>query len=125
MKSIGYTSATSCLCLRSLRYVHQSLDDARLLIWIMLQVTVDSETYDSDAKRAVLHLFSTATTPLGKYGNEYAIFLTFTEDGSKLTRVEEMVDSKSSDAFFVNLRKHLQKNEGDPAAAWEHAVGES
>jgi hypothetical protein len=86
------------------------------------QVKVESEIFDPISKKAALHLSSTAITPLGQYGNEYAVFLSFTEDGSQITRFEEMVDSAYSEKFFKELRGHLQNHGGDSAAAWEHAT---
>lgn len=71
---------------------------------------------------AAVHLFSKASTPIGQHESEYAFFLTFNEDGTKVTRVEEMADSAYATKFFGQLREHLQKHGGDAAEAWANAV---
>jgi len=48
----------------------------------------------------MMHARSTADTRKGKYENEYALFLEFTEDGEKVVRFEEFVDSAYSERFF-------------------------
>ena len=69
-----------------------------------------------------MHLQSTAVTPVGRYENEYAMFLTFSHDGNKISRHEEMVDSKFSEEHFLKMRKHLRKHGGDVETAWANAV---
>jgi ketosteroid isomerase-like protein len=51
----------------------------------------------------MMHASSTADTKIGPYANEYALFLTFTEDGKKVTRFEEFVDSGYSVKVFAEL----------------------
>jgi hypothetical protein len=41
--------------------------------------------------------------PSGLYANEYAVMLQFTEDGEKVVRFEEFVDSAYSMNFFQKL----------------------
>jgi len=74
--------------------------------------------YDPVAKKAALHVFSDGDTPAGKYLNEYSIFLTFTEDGSKIVRYEEMLDSAYAAEFFGKVQAHMQEHGGDLEAAW-------
>jgi ketosteroid isomerase-like protein len=52
----------------------------------------------------MLHATSTADTEIGNYTNEYALFLTFTRDGSKVVRIDEFVDSAYSAEFFAKLK---------------------
>ena len=54
-----------------------------------------------------MHASITATTDLGDYGNEYMLVLHMTEDGKKVVRFEEFVDSKYSAEFMPRLREHL------------------
>jgi hypothetical protein len=39
----------------------------------------------------------------GPYANEYALFLTFTDDGKKVRKFGEFVDSGYSERFFATL----------------------
>jgi ketosteroid isomerase-like protein len=63
------------------------------------------ELHDPDAHTCMIHARSTADTKIGPYANEYALFLTFTEDGSEVLRFEEFVDSAYSEKFFAELMK--------------------
>ncbi|TKA65024.1 hypothetical protein B0A55_10565 [Friedmanniomyces simplex] len=81
----------------------------------------ENEIYDVQAKKAALHMSSTATTPIGDYSNEYAIFFTFTEDGTKLTQMDEMVDSAYSGKFFGDLNAFVKEHGGDAESAWASA----
>jgi hypothetical protein len=51
-----------------------------------------------------MHASSTANTGVGKYANEYTLFLQFTEDGKKVANIEEFVDSAYSTSFFAKLK---------------------
>jgi ketosteroid isomerase-like protein len=59
----------------------------------------------------MMHASSTANTKIGRYANEYGLFLTFTDDGNKVTRIEEFVDSAYTAMFFQKLNNvsHPQK----------------
>jgi ketosteroid isomerase-like protein len=50
-----------------------------------------------------MHATSTADTDIGPYANEYALILHFTEDGKKVTKFLEYVDSAYSIKFFAAL----------------------
>jgi ketosteroid isomerase-like protein len=52
-----------------------------------------------------MHATSTAETDVGPYANEYALILTFTEDGEKVIKFLEYVDSAYSQGFFAKLAK--------------------
>lgn len=45
------------------------------------------------------------------YRNEYAFFLAFNEDGEKVERIEEFVDSKFSTDFFQKMQEYLQHSQ--------------
>ncbi|OWY53195.1 hypothetical protein AALT_g11953 [Alternaria alternata] len=48
-------------------------------------VEVEEEIHDATKHTCIIHARSTAGTPIGPYGNEYALILTFTDDGRKVT----------------------------------------
>ncbi|KAK4565596.1 hypothetical protein LTR86_004213 [Recurvomyces mirabilis] len=81
-------------------------------------VIIESEMYDVQTNRAALHIRSVAQTPVGSYSNEYAFFLKFDHDCNKISRFEEMVDSKYTVEHLLELRSHLRKHRGDWEAAW-------
>jgi hypothetical protein len=64
---------------------------------------------------AAVYATSLADTPLPgeKWTNEYSLFLSFTEDGTKISRLDEMVDT----AFFNNLFPKFQKHMAGQVAA--------
>jgi ketosteroid isomerase-like protein len=61
------------------------------------------EIHDADAHISIIHALSTAETRIGPYANEYMLILTFTEDGKKVTKFDEFVDSAYSKDFFAAL----------------------
>ncbi|KAK3669823.1 hypothetical protein LTR78_010281 [Recurvomyces mirabilis] len=85
-------------------------------------VIIESELYDVQTKRAALHLRSVAQTPVGRYSNEYAFFLTFDHDCNKISRFEEMVDSKYTVGHLIGLRSHLRKHRGNMEVAWANTL---
>ena len=60
---------------------------------------------DATTHQSIIHATSTAETKVGHYANEYALILTFTEDGKKVAKFEEFVDSAYSLDFFAKLSK--------------------
>lgn len=51
----------------------------------------------------MMHATSTADTDIGPYENEYALILQFAEDGRKVVKILEFVDSAYSMEFFERL----------------------
>lgn len=43
------------------------------------------------------------------YRNEYAFFLAFSEDGEKVERIEEFLDSKFATEWFEKMHEYLQQ----------------
>ncbi|KAF5131503.1 hypothetical protein MHUMG1_07654 [Metarhizium humberi] len=56
---------------------------------------------DTKKSKAAIYATSKADTPFGdfKWANEYAAFVTLTEDGKQISKIEEMVDT----AFFAEM----------------------
>lgn len=69
------------------------------------QVVVMEEIHDARTHTCIIHASSTAQTKIGLYANEYALILTFTEDGTKVTKFDEFVDSAYSQQFVTALGK--------------------
>ena len=72
-------------------------------------VEVKNTIIDEESRQVVLHASSTAITDLGEYQNEYMIVLHMTEDGTKIDRFDEFVDSQKSMGFIPRLRAHLEE----------------
>ena len=75
-------------------------------------VAVQSTVVDVEARQIAMHATSTATTELGEYNNDYVLVLRMTEDGTKVERFEEFVDSKYSVEYLPKLREHLAGKQG-------------
>ncbi|KAH8711860.1 hypothetical protein GQ44DRAFT_830354 [Phaeosphaeriaceae sp. PMI808] len=67
------------------------------------QLNVYDVIHDVAKGKACIYATSRADTPFGdfKWTNEYAAFLTLTEDGTQVKKIEEMVDT----AFFAEMAK--------------------
>jgi ketosteroid isomerase-like protein len=59
--------------------------------------------HDADAHTCIMHASSTAETDIGPYANEYALILNFTDDGKKVTKFSEYVDSAYAMQFFARF----------------------
>ncbi|KAI4178766.1 MAG: hypothetical protein L6R41_008221 [Letrouitia leprolyta] len=73
-------------------------------------LTVHDTVIDETARKVVMHITSTASTPIGDYHNEYRLTLRMTEDGQKIGRFEEFVDSKYSADFMPRVRDFLSQS---------------
>lgn len=60
---------------------------------------------------AAVYATSQADTPIPdeKWTNEYTIFISFTEDGTKVSRLEEMVDSAFYRDFFPKMQQYFKQ----------------
>lgn len=65
--------------------------------------------HDAPNGKAAVYATSSADTPIPgeKWTNEFAIFITLTEDGLKVDRLDEMVDSVFYQHFFPMFQKYL------------------
>ena len=72
--------------------------------------------HDVPRGKAVIYASSRADTPFGdfKWTNEYAVFLSFTEDGEQINGYDEMVDTAFYHEFFPKFQRHMrdQKSSG-------------
>jgi ketosteroid isomerase-like protein len=73
-------------------------------LFLNFTVTVHEEFHDAEARTSIIHASSRAITRIGSYSNEYALFLSFTGDGKKITKIDEFVDSAYSSQFFAKLK---------------------
>jgi ketosteroid isomerase-like protein len=64
---------------------------------------VREEVHDACAHMSIIHASSTGETDIGPYANEYALILTFTDDGKKVTKFDEFVDSAYTNKFWAAL----------------------
>jgi hypothetical protein len=49
--------------------------------------------------------------PGERWTNEYSVFTSFSEDGTKITRLEEMVDTAFFQHFFPKFQQYLAGKE--------------
>ncbi|KAI7115138.1 hypothetical protein KC343_g18671 [Hortaea werneckii] len=85
------------------------------------KIEVADQVFDEGQKKAALHVFGSATSPVGKYEQEYTWFLTFSEDGTKVKRMEEMIDSAYLAEFFKRLNHYVEVG-GGQGEAWADSV---
>ena len=67
-------------------------------------VTVHDDIVDEAARKVVMHASSTATTVLGPYSNEYVLILHMAEDGRKVEKFYEFVNSAYTGDYISRLR---------------------
>jgi len=70
-------------------------------------MTIEKIVNSPDQHMAVVHAKGSGETPFAPYRNEYAFFLYFTEDGSKVVRVEEFVDSAFRNGFHAKMQEYM------------------
>ncbi|KAF9059486.1 hypothetical protein BDP27DRAFT_1310838 [Rhodocollybia butyracea] len=76
-------------------------------------VTINDIFEDEKENKIVLWAQSTSDSVIGPYDNEYMLAFYFNEDGDKVVRMLEFVNSTVSVDFFPRLRKYF---EGEGAA---------
>jgi len=75
------------------------------------------EIHDARAHTCIIHASSTAHTSIGLYANEYALLLTFSDDGTKVTKFDEFVDSAYSQQFVAALAKEEPTQERNSSSS--------
>ncbi|ROV88143.1 hypothetical protein VMCG_10430 [Cytospora schulzeri] len=64
---------------------------------------------DEQGNKVMMWVSSKAQSLIGPYGNEYTILLYFNEDGDKVNKIVEFVDSAYAKDFFTRLGAHMAK----------------
>ena len=77
------------------------------------QLHIHEIVHDAPKGKAVIYASSRADTPFGdfKWTNEYAVFLSFTEDGEQINRNDEMVDTAFYHEFFPKFMAHVKEQQ--------------
>lgn len=76
-------------------------------------MTIDDYIGAPEELRAVVRSSLDANTPVGPYHMEYIWFLTFEENGRKIVKIEEYLDTKALENLQIRLR------EGEHQTDWE------
>ncbi|KAJ5600238.1 hypothetical protein N7450_001305 [Penicillium hetheringtonii] len=74
------------------------------------EMEIHEVVHDASKGKAAVYIISKADTPFEgnfKWTNEYAVFLTFTEDGQEICKMEEMVDTAFYQEFSPRFQKYL------------------
>ncbi|KAF2795018.1 hypothetical protein K505DRAFT_374228 [Melanomma pulvis-pyrius CBS 109.77] len=75
-------------------------------------VRIHRVIHDRQSGEAAIYAVSKGDTPFGPWNMEYAVFLTFTELGDKIARIEEMLDSNHAQWFGPQLQRWIQGQTG-------------
>ena len=73
-------------------------------------LTVHDSIVDEAARKVLMHVSSSASTALGPYNNEYMVILYMTEDGRKVDKFYEFVDSAYSIDYMPRLRDAMAES---------------
>ncbi|EFX00872.1 hypothetical protein CMQ_1953 [Grosmannia clavigera kw1407] len=68
--------------------------------------------HDRQKGEAAIYAVSKGDTPFGPWSMEYATFLTFSESGDRITRIEEMLDSNHAQWFGPQLQGWIRGQTG-------------
>ncbi|KAK4550478.1 hypothetical protein LTR36_000057 [Oleoguttula mirabilis] len=69
-------------------------------------MTLQREVHDAEKRECAVHATTkSGETPVGVYESEFMIFLHFTEDGTKIDSLVEMLDSAYSLEFLAKVQK--------------------
>jgi hypothetical protein len=81
------------------------------LLTLSHQLAIKQIVHDASRGTAAVYATSTADTPVPneKWTNEYAIFMTFSEDGTKVEKLDEMVDSAFYNHYFPKFQQWLSE----------------
>ncbi|KAL4815781.1 hypothetical protein BDW67DRAFT_185500 [Aspergillus spinulosporus] len=88
----------------------RSRAEAQQVLPKLIELEIRKVVHDADRGTAALYVTSKADTPFEgdfKWTNEYAVFLTFTEDGQGICKMEEMVDTAFYRDFFPRFQIYL------------------
>ncbi|GIJ86546.1 hypothetical protein Asppvi_005435 [Aspergillus pseudoviridinutans] len=82
---------------------------------VTLPLTIRHVIHDPGNNKAAIYAVSKGNLPWGDWNLEYSAFVTFTEDGEKVAKVEEMLDTAFLQDFRPKYEKYLQDH-GCPVA---------
>lgn len=68
-------------------------------------MNIDDVVVAADDRRVVIRSSQSSTTTLGPFSNEYVWFFTFDDNGEKITRIDEMLDSAASKEMMARATK--------------------
>jgi ketosteroid isomerase-like protein len=69
------------------------------------QMTLNDYIANVDERRVVARSSFRGDAPWGVFENEYVWFLRFTEDGEKVTEIEEFIDSLTTHRLREQIRR--------------------
>lgn len=72
---------------------YQKYFETIIPLFLDFTATIHAEFHDAEARTSITHASSKAITRIATYSNEYALFLSSTEDGKKITKIDDFVDS--------------------------------
>lgn len=85
------------------------LDDKTLCIAKSFsQIKFHKVLHDPAENKACFHATSTGDTPFDDWNMEYVGFVTFSEDGTEVVKLEEFVDSSRMADFGPKLHEYLK-----------------
>ncbi|KAL7783869.1 hypothetical protein V8C37DRAFT_396641 [Trichoderma ceciliae] len=79
------------------------------------KVEIKNVVHDTARGTAAVYSTVVADTPMpggDKWTNEYGIFITFSEDGTRISRLEEMIDTAFFGRIFPSLQQYLAQQGG-------------
>ena len=78
---------------------------------MMNQLDIHHVVHDVARSKAAIYAVSKADTPFEdfKWNNEYAVFVTLTDDGTQIIGMEEMVDTAFYQKFRPRFEKYMQE----------------
>ncbi|KAF2209151.1 hypothetical protein CERZMDRAFT_87127 [Cercospora zeae-maydis SCOH1-5] len=108
--SAGYTQRTLPF---SLGHPPRSKPEVEFMLPKLMEMVTNYKldikhiVHDATQGKAVVYAVSAGYTPFGKWTNEYAVFIRFSEDGETVQGVDEMVDSAFMKDLMPKMQRHL------------------
>lgn len=79
-------------------------------VLIMEQTTINDIVVAPEERRVVIHSSVTASATVGRFSNEYVWFFTFDQEGQKITRIDEMMDSAAVKDLYARRAKAKEES---------------
>lgn len=73
------------------------------------QVDLHSVTHDAEAERSIIHADTSADATWGDYANTHIMIFTWNAEGTKITHVEDMMDSAGLQARMAVMQAWVEK----------------